>query len=53
MKKAIRLSIIVILVLYQLSCTQTETNSGWTKIVISEPTIIVVTFDSLEIENAK
>lgn len=53
MKKAIHLSIFVNLIMYQLSCAQTETNTGWTKIVISEPTIIIVTFDSLEIENVK
>jgi hypothetical protein len=53
MKKVIQLSIFVNLVLYQLSCIQTETNTSWTKTFISEPAIIVVTYDSLEIENAK
>ncbi|UCH64407.1 MAG: DUF1772 domain-containing protein [Ignavibacterium sp.] len=44
MKKAIPLSIFVNLVLYQLSCAQTEKNTIGTKNVISESTIIVVTF---------
>jgi uncharacterized protein YbcC (UPF0753/DUF2309 family) len=53
MQKAFQLFIFVNLVFWQMSCAQTETNTSWIKTVISEPTIIVITFDSLEIDNAK
>ena len=53
MNKAIHLFLFVNLVFYQMSFAQNETNKKWTKTVISAPTIIVITFDSLEIENAK
>ena len=51
--KAIQLFIFISLVLCQMSCAQSEMNTTWTKIVISEPAIIVITFDSLEIEKIK
>jgi hypothetical protein len=53
MKKAIQLFIFVNMVFYQMSYAQAETNTCGPKTVISEPAIIVITYDSLEIENAK
>ena len=53
MKNVFQLFIFANLVFYQISFAQSEENKNWIKTVISEPSIIVVTFDSLEIEDTK
>jgi hypothetical protein len=53
MKNVIQSFIFINLIFSQLICAQTEINTNWTKTVINEPAIIVITYDSLEIENVK
>ena len=53
LNKVIQLFIFLALIFGQLNCAQTETNINWRATTVSEPAIIVITYDSLEIENAK